>query len=470
MPRHAGLPFLRPAAGLALVIAFSLCSRADQVDDAVNSQIAKQRIPGAAIVVLKGGKVIKAAAYGMADVELAVPVKTDTVFRIQSVTKQFTATGIMMLVEAGKVRLDEPVSGYLEGCPAAWQKITVRHLLTHTSGLKDFVNEPPTLNLRLDVTEQQVLEWAAARPLNFAPGDAWAYSNTNYHLLAMIVRKASGRWYGDFLAERIFKPLGMTRTAVIRDGEIVPGRATGYAMDNGRLRTGAFLAPSIASYGGGGILSTVLDLAKWDAALYTEQLLKRATLEQMWTPVKLNNGTTHAYGFGWEMGEIAKHRRLWHGGDWTGFSAQIDRFVDDQLTVIVLTNLAHSTLAGLSRSIAGTYLPEVAPTIYAPIADREPGVTARFFQVLRRNSEGTPRAEDFTPAVWDYIGPRIDQMRKDLAVLGPIEKLTLVERTDHDGERSYRYQARFKRTTFIMHFVVAKEDRISVMTPENVNE
>ena len=206
---------------------------------------------------MKDGKVIKAAGYGMADVELQVPVKTDTVFQIQSITKQFTATGIMMLVEEGKIGLDDPVSRYLDNTPPEWQKITIRHLLTQTSGLKDFINRAHQPgNGRIDVTEEQVLQAAEARPLNFQPGDAWGYSNTNYYLLAMVIRKATGEWYGDFLAERIFKPLGMTRTAVMRDGEIVSGRAMGYLMENGQLRTGKFVAPSILSYGGGGIRST----------------------------------------------------------------------------------------------------------------------------------------------------------------------------------------------------------------------
>lgn len=460
---------LRVILGFATLNACTSCSRADEIDEIVKAQLTKQRIPGAAVAVVKAGRVVKAGAYGLADVASGVPVKTDTIFRIQSMTKQFTAAGVMMLVEEGKILLDAPVSRYLEGCPPTWQKITARHLLNQTSGLKDFVNEL-TLDLQLDVTDEQLMAAVAASPLNFEPGEVWAYSNTNYHLLAMIIRKASGRWYGDFLAERIFQPLGMSRTAVLRGSEAVANRATGYALKNGRIERSGTLAPAVVSYGGGGIWSTVLDLAKWDAALYTEKLLKRTTLEQMWAPAKLNNGTTHDYGFGWEIGAIANHRRISHGGNWIGFTAQIDRFVDDQLTVIVLTNLYQSEPQKFARTVAGTYIPAIAPPVYKPIADRESEVTARFFDVLRRSNEGGLRPDEFTPAVWSYIDLHAEQMRKDMAAIGIIEKLTLVERREQDGNRSYRYQARFKRTAMIFHFMLTKDDRIAVMTPEEVNQ
>ena len=182
--------------------------------------------------------------------ELGVPVTTDTVFQIQSITKQFTATGIMLLVEEGKIRLDDPISRYLDATPAAWKPITVRHLLTHTSGLKDFINDATTSS-RLDATEEQIMQAVAARPLNFQPGQMWQYSNTNYHLLAMIIRKVAGKWYGDFLAERIFQPLGMTHTAVMSEGEMCPSRdgiSFGKRETSDRkVRCGAILATGAAA-------------------------------------------------------------------------------------------------------------------------------------------------------------------------------------------------------------------------------
>lgn len=451
--------------GLAGAIAFTLYYHEDHVDALIRKERDEQRIPGIAIVVIQDGEVVKAGAYGVADVELKSPATTATVFRIQSVSKQFTATGLMMLVEEGEVGLDDPVSRYLDGCPPTWQRMTVRHLLTQTSGLADFINEA-TVNLRVDSSDEELLKSIVEQPLKFEPGDAWGYSNSNYHLLAMIIRRVSGKWYGDFLAERIFEPLGMTKTAVIRAGEIVRGRAMGYCREKGRLEPASFVASSIASYGGGGIRSTVLDLAKWDAALETEQLLKRATLEQMWTPVKLNHGTSYPYGFGWEIDQNAGHRRIWHAGRWLGFAAQIDRYVDDRLTVIALANLSDASLGRLTRKVASLYLPNLAPPVYQPIVDDEPEVTAGFVEVLRRAREGANRSEDFTPDVWEYLAARTEQTRMDMSALGPLEELILVERTEQDGQRSYRYQARFKHTSFVMHFVIKNDGKICVMMPE----
>ena len=248
---------------------------------------------------------IKIQGYGLANVETGLKVKPDTVFQIQSVTKQFTATAIMMLVEEGKVNVDDPVSKNLDGAPDAWKTITVRHLLTHTSGIKDFINEP-TASLRLDMTEDEVCQATLPRPLNFPVGSKYAYSNTNYHLLGMIIHKLTGRTWGQFVEERICKPLGMTDTRLYNHAAVVARRAAGYKRAGRGWTNGDFIAPSILAYAGGGLLSTVEDLAKWDAALYTEKLLKRSTLEQIWTSGTLNDGSKAGYGFGWAVGEFAR--------------------------------------------------------------------------------------------------------------------------------------------------------------------
>jgi CubicO group peptidase (beta-lactamase class C family) len=461
-----------PVLGFTLALATAGCGRGDAADDILKTQLAEQQIPGAAIVVVKSGQIVKAGGYGLADRERRLTVAADTIFRIQSVSKPFTATAVMMLVEEGKIGLDDPVSRHLDRCPASWARLTVRHLLSQTSGLRDFVNEP-AIDLEQPSTDGELMASVASRPLKFEPGESWDYSNTNYLLLGMIIERVSGRWHGDLLAERIFRPLEMTRTSIPRDRANVAGRAQGYTLDRGRIRpstTEGELAMSVVSYAGGGILSTVLDLAKWDAALGTDRLLRRATREQMWTPVKLNNGTSHPYGFGWELGGTAPHRRVSHAGKWFGFAAQIDRFVDDRLTIVVLTNLAESAPARISRAVAGTLIPALATPVYEPIADTEPAVTERLADVLRRTSAGGLRAEDFAQTTWPYVAPLVDQMKRDFGKFGPLQTLTLVERTENGGDRSYRYRARFSRTTMIFHFVLTRDDRIATMMPELANQ
>ncbi len=333
--------------------------RADDVDSYIQAQMQRQHIPGLTLAVVTNGVILKTAAYGLANVELGVPTRTDSVFQIQSVTKTFTATAIMMLVEEGKVGLEDKLAKYLDGLPETWDGITIRHLLTHTSGIKDFINEP-TVDLRKDIPPADVIESLRKLPLNFQPGDKYAYSNTGYHLLGMIIRKVTGKTWDEFLRERVFAPLGMKDTRVISWSEIITNRASGYGWDDGLLRNGYFIAPTILGYAGGGLRSTVLDLAKWDAALCSEKLLKQATLDQMWTPAKLNNGKDSTYGFGWATETVHGHRLISHTGSHsTGFKSALARFVDDKLTVIILTNQRAAEQMAIAKGVAGCYIPEI---------------------------------------------------------------------------------------------------------------
>ncbi|PYI86368.1 MAG: serine hydrolase [Verrucomicrobia bacterium] len=329
---------------------------ADQVDDYIREEMKKQHIPGLSFAVVNDGKLVKSGGYGVANVELNAPAKPETVYQLQSITKSFTATGIMLLVEEDKVGVDDKICKYLDALPDIWKEITVRHLLTHTSGIKDFINEP-TVDLRKDITPQDVIKSLADKPLNFQPGEKYTYSNTGYHLFGMIIHQVTGKLWGDFLRERIFEPLGMTDTRVISLSEIITNRAAGYGWVNDKLENGRFIAPTILAYAGGGLRSTVLDLAKWDAALYTEKLLKRSSLEQMWTAATLNDGSKTAYGFGWGLGSFQGHKYVEHSGaNITGFKTTFMRFVDEKLTIIVLTNQRTANPGNIAVGVAKLYL------------------------------------------------------------------------------------------------------------------
>jgi CubicO group peptidase (beta-lactamase class C family) len=344
-----------------MVLLTAATARADAVDDYVNAQLAQQHIPGLSLAVVRGGKAVKLSGYGLANVELNVPVTPDTIFQIQSITKTFTSTAILMLCEEGKVKLDDPVSRYLSGTPESWNKITIRNLLSHTSGIKDFINEP-TASIRLDVSEEDVLKATAPRPLNFQPGEKYAYSNTNYHLLAMVIRKVTGKWYGDFLKERIFTPLGMTSTRIVSLSDIIPNRASGYVWVKNHLENGGYVAESILGYGGGGIVSSARDMAKWAAAFDDERLLKKSSIEAAWTAMKFNDGGTSTYGLGWGVGAINGHRIVDHSGaHMTGFTSFIVRYRDDDLEIVVLTNSRTADPVRIARHIAGMYIPALMP-------------------------------------------------------------------------------------------------------------
>jgi D-alanyl-D-alanine carboxypeptidase len=403
MNRHrTALVLLGPFSLAAASILFGPhpAARADAVDDYVTAEIAKRRIPGLSLAVWKDGQVVKVGAYGKADLELDVPVAPRTVFQIQSITKTFTSTAILLLAGEGKLSLDDPVGRHLEGTPDAWKEIALRHLLTHTSGIPDFINRP-TASLRLEVTEEEVLKATAARPLDFAPGERWAYSNTNYHLLAMVIRKATGRWYGDFLRERLFEPLGMADTRVYNGSAIVPGRASGYRWQDGGFRRGDFVAESILSYGGGGILSTAPDLVRWAAAFDSEALLPKAKIAEAWTPAKLKDGKTASYGLGWGVGSTNGHREVAHGGGHvTGFASFLILFPDDRLAVAVLTNANGANAGAIAHRVAALFVPALAIPKPQPIEDKEPEVTALLKDCAAKIPTWELDPGKFTPAMW----------------------------------------------------------------------
>jgi CubicO group peptidase (beta-lactamase class C family) len=330
------------------------------VTDYVKAEMQRQHIPGLSLLVAKGGQIVHAEGFGLANVELQVPAKPETVYQSGSVGKQFTATAVMMLVEEGKIDLDDLLSKFFPGAPPSWKGVTVRELLSHTAGFGDY---PKTFNFRKDWTEDELLKLVEGIPLAYPPGTKWAYSNLGYLTLGILIHRVSREFYGDFLQQRIFHPLDMRSTRIISEADIVPNRAAGYRLVKGELKNQEWVAPMVNTTADGSLYLTVLDLAKWDAALYTEKLVKRSSLDLMWTPVKLKSGQPNGgrpnsgnYGFGWFIDDRAGHRCIHHDGSWQGFETAIDRYLDDQLTVVVLTNLADAAPGKISRHVAEIYL------------------------------------------------------------------------------------------------------------------
>ena len=339
-----------------------------QIDRYVALEMARQHIPGIAVGIYKNGKIALVKGYGLSNVELDVPVKPATIFQSGSVGKQFTSAAIMMLVEEGKIGLDDSLPKYFPDAPATWRGVTIRELLSHTSGLSEYASDSMTkpggpLDIRLAFTEAQFVKIIETFPIEFAPGEGWEYRNTNYLLLGAIIRKATGNFYGDVLQERIFKPLGMTSTRIISEADIIPNRAAGYQLVEGKLTNQDWVSPSFNTTADGALYFNVLDLAKWDAALYGTQLLKRSSLDTMWTVARLKNGqpNAHHYGFAWAIDSVNGHRVIEHSGSWQGFESYITRYVDDRVTVVVLMNLGGADPAVVAHGIAGIYRPELAP-------------------------------------------------------------------------------------------------------------
>jgi CubicO group peptidase (beta-lactamase class C family) len=325
------------------------------VTDYVKAEMQRQHIPGLSLLVVKQGKIIRAEGFGLANVELQVPVKAETVFQSGSVGKQFTATAIMMLVEEGKIGLDDSLTKYFPDAPATWKEVTVRTLLSHAAGFGDY---PKNFDYRKDWSEEKELKLIESIPLAYPPGTKWDYSNFGYVTLGILIHRVTGEFYGDFLQQRIFQPLGMSTTRIISEADIVPNRAAGYRLVKGELKNQEWVSPIVNTTADGSLYFSILDLAKWDAALYTEKLLKRSSLDQMWTVMKLKNGQPNKgdYGFGWFIEQRNGHRCIHHDGSWQGFETAIDRYVDDQLTVVALTNLAGAAPGKITQHVAEMYL------------------------------------------------------------------------------------------------------------------
>ncbi len=340
----------------ALLLCSSSWAMADEVDDYVAREMAQQKIPGLSLAIVRDGQIVKARGYGLASVELNVPATERTVYQSGSVGKQFTAGAVMLLVEEGKLGLDDRISKYIAGTPDTWKAITIRHLLTHTSGIKDYT-DGSVMNLRRDYTDDELIKLTEDPHLEFMPGEKYEYSNSGYLLLGMIVSRVSGKFYGDFLHDRVFGPLGMDTIRVMNEADIIPNRAAGYQLIKGEWKNQTYVAPTINTTGDGSLYLTVLDLAKWDLALTERRLFKASSYEAMWTPVTLNDGTTYPYGFGWRLEPTNGHRTISHSGAWQGFLSNISRFVDDRLTVIVLVNTDTAETGAIAQGVAGLLVP-----------------------------------------------------------------------------------------------------------------
>ena len=459
-------------ASLALICAVgATAAPSDTIDQYVLEEMQRERIPGLALGVYRHGDIVKAQGYGLANVELNAPVKPETLFQSGSVGKQFAATAVMMLVEQGKVGLEDSITRYFADAPESWRSIRVKNLLSHTSGLAEYESDPLTaagapFYLRLDFTEDELRRKIYALPIEFDPGARWAYRNTNYVVLGMLIRKVTGQFYGDFLADRIFKPLGMTATRIISEADIIPNRSSGYRLVKGELKNQEWVSPTFNSTADGALYFNVPDLAKWDAALYTERLLKKSSFDAMWTVFRLNDGKPNKgdYGFAWGIREVRGHRLMEHSGSWQGFTTHFARYVDDGLSVAVLTNLdsGHARPSRIAHAVAGLYDPALAPPDVKPIEDREPQVTAFFQQVIEEMAQGKAEPENFTGEAKAEIFPAgVKELMAFFRDAGLPKALQLVERKQEGEDTVYRYRAKLNDSEVVLRFELTKQRKIA---------
>jgi len=356
-------PILIFAAALSLAAAVpALSARTPDRDglarkiDAVMSEVYRPGQPGAAVIVRKNGETILRKGYGMADLELGVPVAPDMVFRLGSITKQFTAVSILRLAEQGKLGLQDEITKFLPDYPTQGRKITIEHLLTHTSGIQSYTDLAEWLPLgRKDFTLEELIDLFKDKPMQFEPAEQWSYNNSGYILLGAVIEKVSGKTYEAFVDETIFRPLGMKSSYYGSAERIIPRRVPGYQEGKGGFVNAPYLSMT-QPYAAGSLLSTVDDLAAWSDAVFSGKLVKKEWLDKAFTPYKLSDGESSGYGYGWFIADFGGHRSIEHGGGINGFTTYEMTFPEDRIFLAILTNSAIAGRAPEPRAVKIAWL------------------------------------------------------------------------------------------------------------------
>lgn len=440
--------------------------RADRIDAMVRSDMARDKIPGVALAVVEAGRVVLERGYGMASLEWDAPVAADTLFQSGSLGKQFTAAAVMSLVEQGKIGLDDPLTRYFPQAPGTWQAITVRQLLTHTSGLPgyDGVQDSATgINYQRNYTEEELTRFAFGLPLEFEPGTRWRYSDTGYVLLGFIIRQASGQAYGDLLRERFFIPLGMATARVISEADIIRHRAAGYRLVDGELKNQEWVAPSLNTTADGSLYLSLRDLIAWDRGVRAGKILSANSWQLMFSPAVLKSGRTFPYGFGWALESFNGQLRIQHDGEWQGFRSYYARDLGPSLSVIVLANAAQADIRRMGVAVAGLWQPSLAPRADSPLTD-DPQVRARLERCLTQARSGSLSPQELAYVQRGFFPGLAAEYQALLTPLGQPTKIALMARQQQGDDWVYRYQVDFEQGSVSVLLALAPDGKIAGLT------
>lgn len=433
-----------------------------EIDGFVTQLMEKRGVPGISLAVVKSGKIVYAKGYGFADLENKVPATPETVYEIGSVTKQFTSAVVMQLVQEGKIRLDDKVRSYMPGLPEGWKEITVRQLLTHTSGIPSYTDVPDFWKHARDPAEDtDFLSLVGSLKLDFEPGTQWKYDNSGYFLLGLLIERVTRESLRDQLRKRIFEPLGMTHTDINDPRAIVPHRARGYDPDLKQGPQNTTYIDMTWPFAAGGMISTVGDMAKWDAALYGDKILTAASWKEAWTPASLANGKTSPYGFGWALGSLNEVPTIGHEGAINGFNSSILRIPSEGLTVIALCNAEPGIAEAVTRAVAGIADPALKEVI-KEIPDPDPKVGEAHKAILEALANGTLKKDLFTEEMQTRLFPAfVDQVHMLLSQLGKIESFMLTRLEDKDGKQVRVYRASVGGQGVTMSVVTDKDGKVA---------
>lgn len=429
------------------------------IDSLIMHEMQIQHIPGLSIAVLRDGKIDFIQGYGFSNIEHQIKVKPETVFQSGSVGKQFTAFAIMLLAEEGKLSLDDKLSKFFPDASSSWDSITIKHLLTHTSGLGDIGEY---LDFRKDYLEDSLYRIIRNLPLQFNPGEEFYYSNAGYIMLGVIIGKVTGEFYGEFLKKRIFVPLEMNTTRIITEKDIVFNRAAGYQLVNDTIQNQEWIAPSLNTTADGSLYLTAIDLAKWESGLNTGKLLSKESYQEMWTPVKLNNGILFPYGYGWEIDTLNGFRMIQHDGAWQGFVSTIMRCPEKKASVIVLANLEDGATRKIAKRVIQLFEPTLKKsTIVNPRKDNKK-VSAFLEEFITNLTLNSNKESMFEEDFWLELQPYFEEVSINLNKLGPLLNIDFLE-VQEQGTKNveYRVRAYFEKDYWEFFVVITNKSKIA---------
>lgn len=350
------------------------------IDDYINSELNHKKIPGIALGIFKNGKPLHLKGYGLSNIEHNVPVFTNTVFQTASIGKMFTAMAVMLLVEDKKIILDESIKSYLPRAPDTWQAITIRHLLTHTSGIGS-----TEIDVKQEHSDQEYLEQHYSTPVDFPAGMRWSYSNAGYSILGFIVNNVAKVNYWQILEDRIFKPSGMHSARILSDTDIVMNRSAGYESVNGELKNQQWTSTSANTLAEGSLYMSLEDYLKWNALVSTRGILSQQSWDQILTPVKLNNGQSYPYGFGWDIENIRdNYLVICHEGAWQGFRTAFLRYDNDGIAFTVLANSSTANVGEILSGVAELYDAKYKRKNNSIVSDEFPLLTLELVNEIER--------------------------------------------------------------------------------------
>ncbi len=439
-------------APLALSAQLRPDTQIDSVDAFIARVMVEQQVPGVAVAVMRNGKVVLTKGYGFADLEHKVPVTPRTVFQSGSVGKAFTVMAVLMLVDEGRVRLDAPLETYFPNAPSTWTPITVRHLLEHTSGLPGY---PDDFDFRRDRTEDELFAIIGEQPLGFAVGAQRGYSNLGFILLGILVHKVTGTFYGDFLAERLFRPIGMPTARVNSEADVILDRARGYRLVDGTLKNQEWVAPTLNTTADGSLLLSALDMAAWDAALHERRLLSAGSYARMWTRLVTTDGAEQPFGFSWQLPDVSARRLIEHSGGWQGFTANYSHYPGTGLSVAVFLNRRGVDPIRVTRGIQRIFQPELSIAGAPSIADPDAEMASFVREFVADVANGRMRASQFAPSIAEEILAGADRAKARFQSYGAMQRIELLSRTvTPQGVRQVAY-----RLTFPTRQIVLRLDR-----------